>query len=296
MGQPDQPQQWRKSVIERWHRRRKVIHAAGRLLPPARRGQWLAGLLANPAVRRSCFGREESRIRRFLDTIATPHRDERTVIAALVFGALHHYQLALPYDATAIQRAKQTIAGAQATGQGLILVRSHESTVNVFAALGLNSYRVGQIQNHLPDFQFDDPVVESALYTQQLDTARRLLQQGRVIDLSADGVQGYSTGLTLPFHNRERPFWTSFAELALMTEAQVRLITTTLLATLPQGPVCVQVSEPLPLASATLPYADRVEALIQHYVTQLERIWCEMPWLVPWYQMERHLAYPPVRN
>jgi len=296
LGQPDQPQQWRKSVIERWHRRRKAIHAAGRLLPPARRGAWLAGLLTNPTVRRACFGREESLIRRFLATIETPHQDERAVVAALVMGALHHYQLALPYDATARQRAKQTIAAAQATGQGLILVRSHESTVNGFAALGLNSYRVGQIQNHLPDFQFDDPVVESALYTQQLDTARRLLQQGRLIDLSADGIQGYSTALTLPFHNRVRPFWPSFAELALMTDAQVRLITTALPTTQPQGPVAVQVSEPLPLASTALPYAERVEALVQHYVMRLAQIWGEMPWLVPWYQMARHLAYPPVRS
>lgn len=296
MGQPDQPQHWRKSVIARWHRRRKAIHYAGRLLPRALRAQWLAGLVANPAFRRACFGQEEVLVRRFLDTIETPHQDDRTVAAALVFGALHHYQLALPCDATDLQLVKQTIAAAQATRQGQILVRSHESTVHVFAMLRLNSYRVGQIQNHLPEFQFDDPVVESALYTQQLDTARRLLQQGKLIDISADGIQGYSTALTLPFHNRVRPFWTSFAELALMTDAQIRVFNTALSTTQPQGPVHVQVSEPLSLASTSLPYADRVEALVRQYVAHLQQIWGTRPWLVPWYQMERHLAYPSVRS
>ncbi len=295
IGQPDQPQQWRKASSLRWHRRRKALHYAGQLLPAPLSWQLLTQIATTPRLRSRCFAREEALIRRFLQTIDTPHQDEQTVARALLCGLVHHYGIKLRATNDPAQ-VKQSLAGAAAREQrGRLFVRSHEALADHFDALGIASYRVGQIQNHIPKFQFDDAIVENALYTHQLNTARQVLQQGGTVNISADGIQGYSAGLVLDFHQRRRPFWPSFAELAVMTGAQVHMIKTTLSRTNAgalTAPVRIQVSAPLDSGNEQQAYAARVERLVLQYVDGLRQMWAETPWLVPWYQMKQHLAYP----
>lgn len=148
---------------------------------------------------------------------------------------------------------------------------------------------MGGIQNYLARFNVDDQVLTNSLFSLQLDPARQILQGGGVIKIIPDGHHGYSQGLEIDFQGR-RPFWRSFAELALATGATVLAVRREVDC---HGKVGINVSGPLDAGTEGHADSVRVERLVQEYVALLSRMCSETPWLVPWYQMERHLAYSP---
>ena len=133
-------------------------------------------------------------------------------------------------------------------------------------------------------------MIKNSLFANQLHAARAHLRAGGIVRIAADGRYGASAALEMNFIQRRRPFFTSFAELALMTDA-------TVIAALrnidQQGRSC-NTFVALDTGDATMTHAERVEQLVRQYVALLHRFWTETPWLVPWYQIQQHLAYPPI--
>ena len=53
---------------------------------------------------------------------------------------------------------------------------------------------------------------------------------------------------------------------------------------------------PLDAGDATMPHAARAEHLSNQYLAHLDHIWRTTPWVIPWLQMQGHLACPIVAS
>lgn len=77
------------------------------------------------------------------------------------------------------------------------------------------------ITTHLPEMLVNDRAIESKLLAHQLNTARQVLENGGIVNGSADSRHGHSDGVDCGFLGRQRMFYPSFAELAVATGAAV---------------------------------------------------------------------------
>jgi thioesterase domain-containing protein len=87
-------------------------------------------------------------------------------------------------------------------------------------------------------------------------------------------------------------FRTSFAELALLTDAQLFFVASDLQA---YNRFSFQLLGPFDLGSPTMNHAERVQHLMAQYIEQLRQQWARNPWALPWWSLGEHLAYPPIR-
>jgi KDO2-lipid IV(A) lauroyltransferase len=96
--------------------------------------------------------------------------------------------------------------------------------------------------------------------------------------------------MTLPFHGRMHPFRTSFAELALLTGAQLFFVASDLQQ---YDRLSFELVGPFDMETTATAHEDRVQHLMLQYVAHLRQQWARNPWALPWWLMTEHLAYPP---
>jgi len=283
LSDPTKPQEWQQIVrFGDWHRRRKVIHAVSTVFPQAA-CKLVTRLLCSSRLQTHLFDKEIALTKKFLSVIGYPGDEQEAVARSLLCNCFHYYQIGL--------QSERPIAGVEvletAREQGIILVHFHDTASHV---LSRSSLTVGGIQNYLTHLKLKNDDIQNALFSSQLNSARQLLEEGGIVKIAPDGHQGYSAGHFFNIHGRHRPFWSSFAELALVTKAAVFAVVREIDC---QGNVTSKLVGPLDPGDEALPHAERVERLVAQYVALLSGMWAETPWLVPWYQMERHLAHAP---
>lgn len=127
----------------------------------------------------------------------------------------------------------------------------------------------------------------------ELHTALQTLRRGGLVNVLADGHQGGSHFLTLPFFNRERPFRRTFAELVVAANVPVIPVDLTMRA---GGKILMEISSPMEDDSDRDNSQERVDRLVRAYAAHLERIWRSHPADIPWSQMRWHLKYPLVQS
>jgi lauroyl/myristoyl acyltransferase len=182
-------------------------------------------------------------------------------------------------------------------GKGVILVHMHTAVPSKITDLVL------QHQGFCSPFQIRPPEAvwgtaqgpskqglatsNTMLFARQLYEGQQILAQGGVVDLAPDGGQGYSTGLTVPFHGRRRDFKVGFAQLALATEADVIPVSVSMDV---KGYVTVEFLDPLGSGPTALSDQERIRRLTSAYVKLLEEKWASEPWNVRSGQMKLHLS------
>jgi hypothetical protein len=105
-----------------------------------------------------------------------------------------------------------------------------------------------------------------------------------VVELHGDGTHGTSQRFEYSFHGRRRQFFAGFAELAVLAEAQVYVVQCALPTPGSSELQLVRLEAP---ACGTHP--QRVQALVDQYVDWLRSYWSSLPWMQPFWVMERHL-------
>lgn len=307
---PSGPQSW-TSVLHRhqWYRRRRAMSALLRALPARVTQQTLALLCRSPWWTRHIYPKEVALLQAFLPLLAaelpansawTYPRDADAVIAKSLFHHMvHHYNIAPTTEQKTPRQAldapsmvgSDLLAAAKANGQGIVLVQYHHLISPSFDLARFGpSVTIGGIPLYLAYFQIQHEVIKNSLFANQLHAARAHLRAGGIVRIAPDGRYGASATLEMNFIQRRRPFFTSFAELALMTDA---VVIAALRNIDEQGRSCTTFVT-LDAGDATMPHAERVERLVRQYVALLHRFWTETPWLVPWYQIKQQLACPPV--
>ena len=307
INQPDVVQSWRQPRQVRWHRRRKAIHVALGTLPDQWRLNLLRRFVQQGWVQRRYFPQQVRAFEQFLQTIDHDHHNhghhnhDQAIAYHLFCGCIDYYKLEsgrhrishhTPTDRASAVRISgiELVEQALAQKRGVLLLRSHVNGSFYFNNLPFKSYRVGQLEKHLPPILANDRAIESELFAHQLNTARQVLESGGIVNISADGHHGYSGSIDCAFLGRHRSFHSSFAELAVLTGAVVIAIEVDLNRV---GQPTISFVGPLATGDAHEPYATRVDRLLAQYVAFCQTTWATKPWLIPWYQLAWHLAASP---
>jgi amino acid adenylation domain-containing protein len=128
-----------------------------------------------------------------------------------------------------------------------------------------------------------------ARLTNQLYEAQRALRSGGCALIAADGRQGTSVDIEVPFLGHRRPFKSGFAELALSADARVVPLS---VMVAPSGRLRVRLGAPLTPIGAT--HAERVRSLVVQYATWLERQWVQDLGNIAWRQIALLLSDPKI--
>ena len=114
---------------------------------------------------------------------------------------------------------------------------------------------------------------KSNFMLKQVFRARKVLQEGGILHIAADGVRGLS-GREIPFLKRQRAFPASVAELALASNAAIVPTFGMLDAS---GRIKLELLPPLEMPDPQLPHEDRIMRIIEQYSSLLQAHWLACP-------------------
>jgi KDO2-lipid IV(A) lauroyltransferase len=126
-----------------------------------------------------------------------------------------------------------------------------------------------------------------AMLSNQLVAARQALARGAVVMIAPDGYYGIG-GREIAFMGRLRRFGAGFAELALEIAAPVVPVTSSVDL---DGRITIKIGKPFEASGRS--HAQRVDALIAHYIEHLSSVWRTAPGEVHWPHLSKFLALPP---
>ena len=254
-------------------------------------------LLQQTWVQRRYFAHQTVLVQQFLAGMEERPAQKSLVARCLFFGALNHFGVRHTLF-TRLQAANKisvvgldALTAARSRQQGVILLTSHNYQLPYFRTFNLTQGWISNMTLLTRNRMFDKVRSEHLLYARQLELASQTLQQGQAIYIAPDVDRGHGTSITVPFHGRMHPFRTSFADLALLTDAQIFFVASDLQA---YNRFSFQVVGPLDMGNAAMRYEERVQHLLDQYIAHLRRQWAKNPWALPWWLMREHLAYPPV--
>jgi amino acid adenylation domain-containing protein len=239
-------------------------------------------------------------VQQFLASLEAPTTQQNCLAQALFFGSLTYFKIrdaifqririegrSIPVEGAAMLEA------ARVRQQGVILLSNHAYQTSYFRSLKLTQRGVGNLERLVEPIQSDKIKAQYILYARQLDLARQVLQNGGAITIAPDVNRGRGASITVPFHGRMHEFRTGFAELALLTDAQLFFVASDLQA---YNCFSFRLVGPFDQGSATMSYAERVQYLMEQYIAHLRLQWVKNPWALSWEVMREHLAYPPARQ
>lgn len=258
-------------------------------------------LVRQPWAQQRYWQPQTQLIRRFYALLDTPVTEATMIANSLFYGLQNQYhlndtlfkttspaQLVGPYIQV---EGNERLTQAKQQARGVLLTWMHTVAADWFRQLQWVDYMIGNFAGVLKEAHLDQPAVEALLVARQVQVGQQSLQNGLVVGLVPDGYHGDSAGIMRTFHGRQRIFRTGFAELALQSGAPVLLMLT---AMAPGQKINFRLLAPLDAGEAGMSHAARVDHFMTQYLTHLDQLWRTMPWLVPWQQMEQHLACPPV--
>ena len=272
-------------------------------LPYRMRLSVLHWLVCQPWAQQRFWPQQTQLIRRFYTVLNTPVAEAAVIANSLFYGLQNHYRLHATLFKTTpraqlLARFIQVEGGeklsqAKEHAQGVILTWMHTVAADWFRQLQWVDYMIGNFAGVLKEAHLDRPEVEALLRARQVQVGQQSLQKGLVVGLVPDGYLGDSAGVVRSFHGRQRVFFTGFAELALLTGAPIHLAQA---AMQPGEKVHFRLLAPFDSGGAAMSHTARVDHLMAQYLTQLDHLWRTMPWMIPWQQMEKHLACPIVSS
>lgn len=259
----------------------------------------LARFVQQPWIQQRYFTQESSLVRQFVAGLEQPVNARLVIARSLFFNTLVRYGLReflFPQLAAAAAirvEGREQLAAARSAQQGVILLRSHNYQNVYLNYVDFWDLRIRRMRRVIESSQCDPVTTEHVLYSRQLELAAQTLRQGGVVTVGPDVNRGHGTQLTVPFHGRQRPFRTSFAELALLTQAPVFFVASELED---YNRFHFRLVGPFDPGSDAMSHAERVQQLMTQYIAHLRQQWSHNPWAIPWQRMRDHLAYPVISD
>jgi lauroyl/myristoyl acyltransferase len=184
------------------------------------------------------------------------------------------------------------LTAAQIGGRGVVVTHSHTTLAPLFWCwmqhAGIPSgVSIWQWAWKKVRSETEDPRIHTIQSARELHQAFRLLREGGLVHVVADGEWG-SREIVLPFCNRKRAFRPAFAELAVSASAQVLAVNVHLG---PDGQISIEIGAPFPQKLSDA-HAERVRSLVLSYAEQLRSRWQAHPADLQWYIMHQHLSLP----
>lgn len=257
-----------------------------------------AWLVQQTWVQQSYLAKETELVEQFLaDLGQQPAKQQNLVVQCLFFNCLMRFGVSnaifrrLKTERTITIEGLERLEAARLQRQGVILLDNHFYQAPYFRSLKLAQVSIGNMAPLIENLKFNKRMAEHILYTRQLELAYQTLRQGGVISLAPDVNRGHGSQITLPFHGRMHQFRRSFAEVALLTHAQVFFVASELSR---YDEFSFRLVGPLDMGTNAMSAEERVQWLMEQYVTQLRLQWVKTPWAVSWGLMRDHFAYAPI--
>lgn len=262
--------------------------------------RFLAWLVQQTWVQQSYLSKETKLVQQFLASLEPqPAEQKNSVVQCLFFNCITRFGVRdallrhLKAKSVIPVEGLELLDAARLQRQGVILLDNHLYQAPYFRSLKLAQVSITNMAPFIENLQLDKQMAEHILYTRQLTLAYQTLRQGGVISIAPDMNRGYGPQITVPFHGRMHQFHRSFAEVAVLTQAQVFFVA----SELPRyDEFRFRLVGPLDMGTPAMSQEERVQWLMEQYVTHLGLQWVKTPWAIPWALMREHLAYPPVAH
>lgn len=295
---PEERHQFKPSAWSRWETGRRLTYLGVHCFPTSFSRSVLS-LLTSSAERQSrFFDYWRPRILEFLESVDCRIDIDSALASSLYFGMINRYRVGVPKrNRFAVWRRNDQIhvddldklTRAKEQGRGVVLVRSHDQAGPWLASLKLADYRVGSVGYLVKQLPSGSAADENALFAHQLRRAIEKLREGQVVEIHGDGFHGTGSGIEYRFHQRRRRFQHGFAELAVISNADVFVVDCTLQRSFK---VEAKLVGPLNNGSEDQCHKKRSEMLLNQYLQVLHKRWAETPWMVTYWKMSEHLKDP----
>jgi len=269
-------------------------------------GSSLLSFLFRSKVFRKLFCRPRAEwVRGFLDAVESKVDTEAAISQSLVSCK------AVAWRLTAISRAddeskkkwvhvdgSQHLENAYREKKRLIVIGSHQGMARFVPQLmshmgyPIHALAVGNFYNglDLPEWKRISilQLGESSFFAKDVFVALKAIKSGKVFHMMADGVQG-KAALEFPLVDRRRGFTKSYAELALLSGAEVIPVFTRIELS---GLIKVIFCQPLDNGTEEMTTEDRVSLMVRQYVSLLSDEYRQDPASVHLSHIRKFLNYP----
>ena len=188
-------------------------------------------------------------------------------------------------------------------GRGIILLSSHMSTGRLLnMLLDRMEYKITslEVRDRMGKYGVQSSgnmcvleVGEKVDFPlRELYQIQKSLKKGELVNLSGDGYRGTS-GIEVKFLGRKREFKTSFAELAVKTDA---IVLPVFGSANPSGKIYLKIRPPLTTGDKHISHAERVAFLVRQYAALLEEVWRKKPGDIAWEQIRHYFTLPAIDN
>lgn len=264
--------------------------------------RWLKFLCSRGAVQKELWPEELAFLRNFATVFGLPPAETRGFLGLSLFGprwrALCFADL---WKAPELVARLTRVAGwehfdrCRQNGAGLILLPVHGLFAPLFLLYlrhrGYDGLQVGLPSDKLEKKGFHTPAAKQFELARQLHAAKQLLKGGGIVFNLPDAFQNLDHSRAVEFFGRQRRIAAGFAELALMTGANVVPIAYRFS---PRGSFVLEFGAPLRDPGPGSTHDERIDSLVAQFASFLRDQWRRYPWNIPWHHLTHYCSLPEI--
>ena len=172
-------------------------------------------------------------------------------------------------------------------GKGVLIVGSHTAANKFLKYLDLEIFTIGDVRLLLRAYNLSTKENELSLLSHRFNMGKKLLNQGKMVQVVADGFVGRGSGVKKKVLQSARYFYTGFAELALMTRP---IVIPTKSYMIDPHTVVIRFDEPMNLPSKSIDHDKAIDNLLDQYVEVYSDLIRKYPWQVSFDHQKRFVS------
>ena len=262
--------------------------------------RWLKFLCSRGPVQTAVWPEEVAFLRQFASAFGLPPGDRREFLGLSLFGRLWRaLSFAELWKEPALVARLTHLVGWEHFDRcrqgttGLVLLPVHGQFARLFRLYlrhrGHDGLEVGLPSHKLEKKGLHTPAAKQFELARQMHEAKQLLNGGGIVINLPDAFQNLDHSRPVEFFGRQRRIAAGFAELALMTGANVVPIAYRFS---PRGSFVLEFGAPFRDPGPGSARDERIDSLVGQFARFLRDEWRRYPWNIPWHHLVHYCALP----